>query len=160
MPASTRVATDAGDVLPIAVIARDVVIDEVHLEEGRAVTPVETEFVHEATRRDLPAAVAHPARLHQLAHQRVDQRVIGVARAPARDGPQLEAARRAVPADAVRREQAHAIDAGAPVEELAPQQFLPEPARGLVARFVALEAQQLQRYLACRPSHGDSQAEA
>ena len=95
MPASTRVATDAGDVLPIAVIARDVVIDEVHLEEGRAVTPVETEFVHEATRRDLPAAVAHPARLHQLAHQRVDQRVIGVARAPAREGPQLEAARRA-----------------------------------------------------------------
>jgi hypothetical protein len=67
-----------------------VVVDELLFKEGRAVTPVESEFIDKARGGDLATAVAHPACGDQLPHEGVDQRIVGVARAPSRKMTGLE----------------------------------------------------------------------
>ena len=45
---TSRIAADTGDVLPVAIIAADVVVNELLLEKSGAVSPVEAQFVDQA----------------------------------------------------------------------------------------------------------------
>ena len=58
MAAAPGVRAQAGDVLPVAIVAGYVIVDEVFLEEGSAIAPVELELVDQAAGGDLPATVA------------------------------------------------------------------------------------------------------
>src|SRR6056297_1249558 len=86
------IGADAGEVLPVAVIAGDVEIHQVMLEERGPVAPIDTVFVDQAAGDNLPAAITHPARVDQLMHKGIDQREVGVALAPAGKVAWLEGA--------------------------------------------------------------------
>jgi len=78
-----RVVPHAGDVLPVAPVAGDVVVDEPRLEPRGAPPPVDAEHPREEARDVLPRAIAHPARRGQFAHRGVHERKPGGAARPA-----------------------------------------------------------------------------
>src|SRR5581483_5321740 len=88
-----RVDPGSGDPLPVALVLRGVVVDELLGEPLLARAPVEMQMLHEEARADHPHAVVEPAGRRELADPRVDEREAGLAGPPA-----LELFARLVPA--------------------------------------------------------------
>ena len=82
MTAATRVGPYARDILPIAIVAGAVVINQHTLKIGGAITPIKIEFVDKAASNNLSAPIGHPAGGIKFMHQGVNQRIGGVALAP------------------------------------------------------------------------------
>src|SRR5690554_236703 len=80
---STGVCAHAGEVLPVAVVTGDIVVHQLLLKPGGAVTPVLGQFIDQATGHQLPSPVTDITCEPELVHGGVDQRVGCGAPAPA-----------------------------------------------------------------------------
>src|SRR5579871_1632377 len=99
-----RVDSRARDPLPVALVLRRVVVDQLLREPGFADAPVDVEVLDEEARGHHARAVVHPSGRSELAHAGVDERKAGHAVAPA-----VEALARRVPA----RLEARLVEAAA-----------------------------------------------
>ena len=69
LPAPARITANACDVLPVTVVAADVVVDQMLLEEGGTVTPINAKLIHQAAGCNLSPAITHIPSNDQLVHQ-------------------------------------------------------------------------------------------
>lgn len=69
----SRIIAYTGDVGPVAIVGRGVIVDEATLEEFSSNSPVVDEIVSQVAGHILPASVAEEATLSQLAHVCVDE---------------------------------------------------------------------------------------
>ena len=121
MPTASGVCANPRQVLPVAVVARHVVVQQVLFEERGAVPPLDAKFVNQAAGGNLTAAVTHPTGLNQLMHQGIYQRKVGVPLAPAGKVARLKGAAAQFARLAAKAKQVDVIVQRAPVEKFSPQ---------------------------------------
>ena len=132
LPQASRVRPYASQVLPVAVVASHIIVDQLLLKPCRSIAPVQTQFIDEAAGHQLPGPIAHVTGFPQLIHCRVYDRVFGVALAPGLETMAIEGAVSTLALDAIPAEKIGPVFQGVPEEILAPEQLEPEPVCGLV----------------------------
>ena len=114
-------------------------------EERRTKSPVTIEFIDEAARGYLTAAITHPAGGYKLAHQCIDDRVVGITRTPASEGAGLKLDRRGFRWPLTTKHRLP-VEVGAPVEEFSPQQFKEQPVSRFIGDSLLLEIKNGMRH--------------
>src|SRR5690554_6298231 len=121
LPEAPWVSSDACQILPVAVVAGDIVIHQLLFKPGGTVAPVQLQFMHETTGDQLPGPVAHVAGFAQLVHGGVDDGVLSVSFTPGLKTMAIEGHLPMLALHAIPAEQAAAVFERVPVEVFTPE---------------------------------------
>src|SRR6056297_929754 len=105
LPQASRVRPYASQILPVAVVAPYIIVDQLLLKPCRSIPPVQTEFIDETACHQLTCPVAHVTGFPQLIHCRVYDRIFGVALAPGLEAMAVKRAMAALALNAIPSEQ-------------------------------------------------------
>mmetsp|Transcript_65298 Transcript_65298/g.174053 ORF Transcript_65298/g.174053 Transcript_65298/m.174053 type:complete len:315 (-) Transcript_65298:445-1389(-) len=128
---------------PVAPVRAGIVIKQQLLEVRCPVAPVNSQIKNEVAGDILPAAVAHPASLLELAHVRVYKRVTRAPIFPALQGIPASGPRRLVSCDAPSHKDLVPIAVAHVDKEVPPCQLEDQPVGGLVLDTLSLVALRL-----------------
>ena len=82
LPVFSRIVSDSGRIVPIAVVGADVVIEQHRLEPLRSEPPIEIQIFDEKACHVLATSVGHPTGSEKFPHIRVHERNAGLATSP------------------------------------------------------------------------------
>jgi len=142
-PAAARVDAPAGDVEPVALVAVDVIVQQLRFEPCRPGTPVAAQLMYEVAGCHLAQAVAQVTGGRQLAHGRVHQRLARLSGAPCRKTAAI-VRRGAHGPQPARPVQCAAVLQVQQTEIVAPQQLEPQPVAAIAGAVHGLELPQLR----------------
>lgn len=76
MTRTSGVRAHARQILPIPPVRSDIIINELSLEVGGPVAPIQTKFMNQTACYELPASIRHVPRRFKLFHARIDDWIL------------------------------------------------------------------------------------